>query len=420
MPDDSGNSLYSRIKDIMPYLAGAAVGAIGGPAGMVAGIAGAAEGEVKGQELQASRDEKTAAILSTLEERKQRLAYQQQQAQFMDTLRTRDEDDKNHWNALRLDEKLLHDQDQKEHQAEVLQLQQGNQQLRADSLGIQRELAASLESYRAGNLANNTLRTNATVARSDAQVNRLNLLNDALIGGNADFDKYVKTLPPELQAEAKAYGGTPQARTAFMKEMQRREQSDDPVRRAAAISYASTLTGKSPDELTTEWSGYDGKSVMRMTMYLEQQQAKGQALGPDGLTKAQEAVAKEESAFSKNIEALDKEYDTKFGSIKPAMGIAPDKKQWMMKRLNTPGAMNMSPTQAAQAKRVVDMFVDNKIPIRTGAKMVFGNFNMDKASGGPPEGALRATNLPPGDYGEYTSKDGYLFPKAGGATASAE
>ncbi len=256
MPDtdqDSG-SLWSKIKDLVPYVASAGIGgALGGPAGAVAALGGTGQAEFKAEELKEQRASRMSDVLLQVQQRREAMkarqqdleqheADRQQQAQFMNTMRTRDQQDKEQWKSFQQNQATLHEQDmnewKREHEQDVQQSQA--------NLNYFRNLAAT----------DRTKRTDALLKRSDAQVERLNLLNNALVGEKKDYDTYVKTLPDDLQKEAAAFGHTPTARTAFMKEMQKREQAEDPVRRDALIGHAASLLGKDPDDLKTEWAGY--------------------------------------------------------------------------------------------------------------------------------------------------------------------
>lgn len=449
MPDtdqDSG-SLWSKIKDIVPYVASAGIGgALGGPAGAVAALGGTGQAEFKAEELRQQRDARMSDVLLQVQQRREAMKQReqdlqereldrQQQNQFMNTMRTRAEQDRKTWQATQLKEDQLRDQDRHE---SILDREEGRTEHREDVLESRREheqdvkLARdNLEAWRNSTGADRTRRTDAYVGRSDAQIKRMDLLNSALVGEQKDYDAYVKTLPDNLQKEAAAFGHTPQARTAFMKEMQKREQGEDPVRRDALIGHAASLLGKDPDDLKTEWAGYSGKKIADLTGNLDLYKAKNGTVGSDGLTKAQKAVATQEGAVAKDIRAQMDSYE-KQGFLKKLMPGTPSEVEWVMRRLGTSSTFAQTPEQQARMRRAVSATINEKVPLKDAVKMVYGDIALpDKTDGatsaakggGMPEGALRATKHPDGDFTDasgkaFTVKGGYLYPGEGGPSAA--
>ena len=99
---DTGSSLYSQIKDVIPYVVDAAIGgAVGGPAGAIAGLGGAGQTEFKSQELQEQRATRMNDVLLQVQQRKQA------------------EQDRNQDRQLQLNIEALHQQESARHDKET-------------------------------------------------------------------------------------------------------------------------------------------------------------------------------------------------------------------------------------------------------------------------------------------------------------
>jgi hypothetical protein len=413
MPDTStdGGSFYDKIKGAIPFVVDAAIGgALGGPAGAVAGFGGAGKAEVKEQELQEQRASRMNDVLLQVQQRREaakmradeageRLAAQKQQQQFIDTMRARDQQDKQQWQSFQRTEAQLRDQDRHE---SIVERGQEHAEHEED-VKLSRD---NLEAWRNSTGADRTRRTDAMIRRSDAQVKRLGLLNDALVGEKADYDSYVKELPDNLQKEAAAFSHTPSARTAFMKEMQKREQAEDPVRRDALISHAASLLGKTPDDLKEEWAGYSGKKIADLTGNLDLYKAKNGTVGADGLTKAEKAVAAQESGMAKDIRSLSDKYDKQIGVVTKMLGRAPNKTDWIMKQLASTSTFAQTPEQQARAKRAVSMFTNEKVPLSDAVKMVYGDMGLKDKESAPTAGLPEGAPPPPKGFRVVGSPSG--------------
>lgn len=145
MPDDG--SFYSKIKDFLPVAAATGIGALaGGRGGALMGAAGAAQGIGQEEDRQQAKQEKLLSLMSLIEDRKAREAYQQQtieeRQQFHEEQaaeRARQDTVSDQIRQAQVDERVAHDSEMEKLTAQLgedrIQASRDNAELRASIAG---------------------------------------------------------------------------------------------------------------------------------------------------------------------------------------------------------------------------------------------------------------------------------------------